>query len=501
MSLGLSADELNQVFDILESYIVRRLLHRRVEEKDVCKKINDFFVKLLSFSTSDSETRAKEIKKFRVEEFANFLSNGDRYWTTDVQVLHSLREVGYQIRFSGRSVGRLVQNMLGYILYRIECRKIERWNQENPSNAAKKITFDFKDFLRQREENEQESDIQADLSLSVQLLRPLSKRDKPTDSYSMGNLTFCAEHLTKNLSFPEIKRILSETPNANIMLNQEICNKYNTWGVAQIKEREKDLLDCFHEIWPPAEHFTGQASKPKVEPTTETTVDQAPKSKAEPRVQPRWVSMIQSGEYQFVTYAGNEKLSGIKTRDDKVIGVDRYGNEQTLAKPNILFACSATAWPEVEPYIEILDYVRREKLNPPQYQERLSLADKLLKTVQNEQATVLPVTRYGHVLEGTIEGFDEDAIYMQIREDTVIVYRRGIYEFATGEWDHGQVTEFDENRGFGYIRSSKHPRIFAHIQNVLDKNMRVLQLGQKVEFEINRTTKGLSAIDVELVKE
>ena len=242
---GLSADELNQVFDILESYIVRRLLHRRVEDKDVCKKINDFFVKLLSSSKSGNETRTEEIKKFRVEEFASFLSNGDRRWTTNGQVLHSLREVGYQIKFSGRSVSRLVRNMLGYILYRIECRKIERWNQENPSNAAKEVTFDFKDFLRQREEDEQENNVQADLSLSVQLLKPLSKHDKPADSYSIGNLTFCAEHLTKNLSFPGIKRILSETPNANIMLNQEICKEYNTWGVAQIKEREKRLIRLF----------------------------------------------------------------------------------------------------------------------------------------------------------------------------------------------------------------------------------------------------------------
>jgi cold shock CspA family protein len=215
--------------------------------------------------------------------------------------------------------------------------------------------------------------------------------------------------------------------------------------------------------------------------------------------------MIQLDEYQpikLVTYAGSQEFSEVKTIEGKVIGISHDG-DQTLRKPNILFACSAAAWPEVEPYIGILDYVRKEKLQPTLNQsEYLDINNHLLKSVQQAQIQVIPVTRYGHVFEGTIEDFDEDAICMQIREHAVIVYRDGIYEFAIEELHQGVVTYFDENRGFGFIKSFEHESIYVHITNILDRNINELQRNQKVTFDLNHTTKGegLSAINVELVE-
>ena len=45
------------------------------------------------------------------------------------------------------------------------------------------------------------------------------------------------------------------------------------------------------------------------------------------------------------------------------------------------------------------------------------------------------------------------------------------------------------------------PRIFVHINDVLDTNVDSLELDQKVEFDINLTRKGLQAINVDLFEE
>ena len=88
---------------------------------------------------------------------------------------------------------------------------------------------------------------------------------------------------------------------------------------------------------------------------------------------------------------------------------------------------------------------------------------------------------------------------MHIKEHMVFVYRPGIYELAAGEWDRGVVIEFDRNEGFGFIESSRNQRIFFHVSQIQDKSIRVLD-GQKVEFDLNRTAKGLAAINVELIE-
>jgi cold shock CspA family protein len=197
-----------------------------------------------------------------------------------------------------------------------------------------------------------------------------------------------------------------------------------------------------------------------------------------------------------------EELSGIKMLGGKIIGINHTNSEQTLAEQDILFTCSSTAWTEIYPYVEILNYVRSERLQSPRNQgERLNVVDKIFTSAQQEQTMVSLVTRYGHLLEGTIENFDKDAICFQIREHPVVVYRHSIYELATGEWDQGEVTEFNKVDGFGYIESNEHPRIFVHINEIRGRSISTLQLGQKVEFDLNRTMKGLSAIDVELIKE
>ena len=504
--LGLNSDERNQVYQILESYILRcQLAHGVNEDKTTSLRINALFSCLDLFSCL-IKNDDKDIEKFDValtrrlfngnvsvetwididrvvaglrkvgdqitngEKFsvalAGLLSSGNvpgRMWLDNKQVLAGLRRIGHQIENGSSSARRPVWNMLRYIFYRIECLK-----RENSPTDSKEDKLGFNHFFTR----------------SV-LIQPIAKSPNLKTAYSIGNLTFCEKALPIDFSFLERKEILLQMPNALLLLNKEMKD-YPTWGVKQIlQEREKSLLACFYKIWPPAEDFTETVTGSKAEP--------------------RWISAVQLNELQpirFVTYSRVEELSEIRILGDKVIGFDDNNNQQTLEKRNILFACSMEAWPEVGPYVEILGYVRREHLQSPRNRDELFyVPDRLLTSAQEEQGTVIPVTRYGHVFQGTTEGFDKDAIYMQIREHTVIVYRDGLHEFAIEEWHQGVVTEFDENSHFGFIQSGNLPRIFVHINDVLDKTIMSLQVDQRVEFDINRSIKGLSAINVNLSEE
>ena len=476
--LELDDNERDRVYKILESYTLRcQLRHGISEDKTTYIKIDNLFAGMV----------ASKIKEPRIAEaFAEYLSDANkagRSWLGNQAILHSFRKVGDQMDSLSRSLRRPIWEMLRYIFYRIEYLK-----QEKMATDTRLVELSFKDFFSQ-----------------YTLIKPLHRSRDSKTAYSIGNITFCAEHLSAYFSFSDKKDILLEKPNSDLILNKEI-EEYFEWWDSQIRERENKLLTCLYEIWPSAEdflqeEFVDQIPMSKIKTTNKDVIQSKTGSKAEPR----WIVMIQLDEYQpikLVTYAGSQEFSEAKTIEGKVIGVGHDG-DRTLQKPNILFACSAAAWPEVEPYIEILDYVKREKLQPTHNQsEYLDIKNYLLESVQQAQVQVIPVTRYGHMLEGTIEDFDEDAIYMQIREHTVIVYRNGIYEFAIKELHQGVVTYFNRNRGFGFIKSFEHENIYVHITDVPDRNISELQRDQKVTFDLNHTTRGegLSAINVELVE-
>ena len=480
--MKLDDEELTQVFDILESYIIRGLLHNGSSDdkqlKRLLNKIKNSFI--------------HERSNFCVRNLAKSLSDSKPKWANNHVVLDGLRKIAKQLPNIGATRRRSLMNILGYILYRIELRKIERWNQENSPQEAKEVKFCPKDFLLPAEDDGPQENI---LPLTLLMLMPRSKHHQVTDSFSIGNLVFCTGSLpARGRPFdPDIKGFLSQGRNADIMLNQEICETYDTWGVQQIREREKDLKRDFYEIWPPAERFTGRASESKVEHRAKPS-GKVSESKAEPR----WFSMLASNSSQpttFVTYTESVELSKIESAGSKVKGVNSSNNEQALEKLNILFACSAAAWSELEPHVY---YVSEEgRKNPPVTREEwLNIEDQLLQSVQDNQVTVLPVTRCGHVLQGTIEDFDKDAIYMQIRERSVIVYRHGLYEFGIEEeWCEGIVDSFDETKRCGYIKSTHYSSlIFVHISEMLDPTVTTLQLNQEVLFDINIYNKGYRSI-------
>ena len=124
----LSDCKLAQIFDILESYVLRCQLRQGVyEDKATYTRIDALLNDLIQGKISIKEPRI----------VAEYLSNSGkvgRDWLSNQDVMNGLRSAARHRHYIYSSyVQRLIRNMLGYILYRIE-----RWNQENTPNARKK---------------------------------------------------------------------------------------------------------------------------------------------------------------------------------------------------------------------------------------------------------------------------------------------------------------------------------------------------------------------------
>lgn len=65
--------------------------------------------------------------------------------------------------------------------------------------------------------------------------------------------------------------------------------------------------------------------------------------------------------------------------------------------------------------------------------------------------------------------------------------------------ERGKVKWFDEKKGFGFIEKVSGGDIFVHITGLKDKELKTLQQGAVVEFEITDGKKGPQATDVGVV--
>lgn len=57
----------------------------------------------------------------------------------------------------------------------------------------------------------------------------------------------------------------------------------------------------------------------------------------------------------------------------------------------------------------------------------------------------------------------------------------------------GTVKWFNAEKGYGFILSERHQDVFVHYSHILSKGFKSLEEGQKVEFDMVRSSKGLQA--------
>jgi CspA family cold shock protein len=63
----------------------------------------------------------------------------------------------------------------------------------------------------------------------------------------------------------------------------------------------------------------------------------------------------------------------------------------------------------------------------------------------------------------------------------------------------GTVKWFNTSKGYGFIQRDGAPDVFVHYSAIEAEGFKNLEEGQKVEFSIEKSPKGLQAVNVKLV--
>ena len=194
---------LHNVCNILESYVVRRMLCVK-DTKDIYKEINSFFFKVL------------ETSKFDVNDFVNFLCNS--LDSTD-RVKNALNQAW-----------SVDDNLVLYILYRIELSK-----REQSSNLYAPLSFKDLETRERIVSPVESSDYYATESIGNMI--PLKS--------SLDDWDFCSLTAKKRLLVKEIA--------IDLILSEEVHDEdgWDTNPVAKIRHRAQDLLSHFDGIWCP----------------------------------------------------------------------------------------------------------------------------------------------------------------------------------------------------------------------------------------------------------
>lgn len=203
-------------------------------------------------------------------------------------------------------------------------------------------------------------------------------------------------------------------------------------GGNSIELEESEFFERLCEIWPAREAILQSAIQGAL-PVVYSEL--SPSEPIKPRMEP----------YLFMTDDGMKKLSEYKIDQDSITGTNlnsRNNEKIVLAMMEIVFAFPTTSMPDLELQLNNLDedvknqkLTRVAELDTVQVQKWLQKHAIPTENLDSEHwflpdidATV--VTRTGHILQGTLKSFNNDAIYMQINGQTVIVYRHGLHTLS-----------------------------------------------------------------------
>ena len=315
--VGLVGDSLNRVFDILESYTLRRMLC--CGGKRALKRFNIFFSQLISDLKDDFT-----LERF-IDRLSSECSDTHRYPTNDEinPALHTRHDahstlfpddttivfpnnLTVQAALHGlwvNTAGPIKQSLIRYILYRIELMKreedqfteslvfkdrfttlehvlpqawMDKWKLPFSEGA---ITYDdsggiYRVLVNRKEKNESmlyEELFSNDYKAKTPGWKNQPSRDGLADeSYSDAyNLTLARNHclgsignltiVTRELNSKLKNRTFSEKKkdletHSKLILNAEIC-KNGTWDVNEIYKRAERLIKDVCKIWPSLDVF------------------------------------------------------------------------------------------------------------------------------------------------------------------------------------------------------------------------------------------------------
>ena len=307
--VGLTGNELQRVFDILESYTIRRMLCRY--GKRGLANYNIFFAELISeFQNNFSVENL-------IARLAEETSNTRRYPTDDeVEPTLHTRYDEHPILFpeteestivfpDNRAVkaalhglwvetaGAIRKRLIRYILYRIELHK----RGENRFSEPGEVNFDkltlehvmpekwhatwhlpiadgailYEDdgvYLRRQPGDD---GLLYDELFSGETTRAGLADESYADAFnlalardhllqSIGNLTLVVGPLNSSMSnnpFSVRRKALSE--HSGLTLNREIC-RHNNWDVNEIRNRAEKLIADFCKVWRPLDWFKENVS-------------------------------------------------------------------------------------------------------------------------------------------------------------------------------------------------------------------------------------------------
>lgn len=64
----------------------------------------------------------------------------------------------------------------------------------------------------------------------------------------------------------------------------------------------------------------------------------------------------------------------------------------------------------------------------------------------------------------------------------------------------GKVKWFNNEKGYGFIKTEEGKDVFVHYSNVIKEGFKTLEENENVEFDVQQVDKGLQAINVKSVK-